>query len=132
MSLKLLKVLIPGALVFVLIACAPTPIRNVENAPVVSSNSNYDLFEVTKAIQRAGISLNWQMKEETPGHVVGTLYIRSHMAKVDVIYTLDEYSIIYRNSSNLKHDPVKNTIHRNYNRWIQDLANAINTQLINI
>ena len=129
MCLKLLKVFIPGALAIALIACAPTPIRNVENAPVVGSSPYYDLSEVTKAIQRAGISQNWQMKEVTPGHIVGTLYIRSHMASVDIVYTLDEFSIIYKSSGNLDYDPVKNTIHGNYNRWVQELTSAINNQL---
>ena len=92
MGPKLLKVIIPSVLVLLLIACT-APIQNVENAPVNVSSAIYDLADVTKAIQRAGAILGWQMKEETPGHIVGTLYIRRHMAKVDIVYTLDEYSI---------------------------------------
>ena len=129
MSRKLLKVVIPCALAFLLIACAPTPIQNIDNAPVNVSTSHYDLTDVTKAIQRAGAGLGWQMKEETPGHIVGTLHLRSHMAQVDITYTLDEFSITYRASQNLKYDPANNTIHRNYNSWIQNLNNAISVQL---
>ena len=133
MSPKLLKVIIPSALAFLLIACGGGhQIQNVDNAPVNVSNSDYDLTDVTKAIQRAGSGLGWQMKEETPGHIVGTLHIRTHMARVDITYTLDEFSISYRDSSNLKYDPTNNTIHRNYNGWVQNLNNAINAQLFNI
>lgn len=129
MSPKLLKVIIPSAMAILLVACTGNPIRNVENSPINVSSSNYDLSGVTKAIQRAGIGLGWQMKEETPGHIVGILNVRRHMAAVDITYTLDDYSINYKNSSNLKYDSGTNTIHRNYNGWIQRLTNAINAQL---
>ena len=133
MSPKLLKLIIPSALAFLLIACAAGhPIRNIDNAPVAGSSSNYDLSDVTKAIQRAGIGRGWQMKEETPGHIVGILNVRRHMATVDITYTLDDYSINYKNSSNLKYNPDTNTIHRNYNSWIQHLTNAINAQLVGL
>jgi flagellar capping protein FliD len=119
-------------MVLLLIACAPTPVQNVDNAPVNISSSNYDLSDVTKAIHRAGAGLGWQMKEETPGHIVGTLFLRSHMAKIDITYTLDEFSINYRDSTNLKYDAANNSIHKNYNGWIQNLNNAINAQLVGI
>ncbi len=129
LSTNVFKVIISSALVLMLAACTLPPIRNVEDAPVNASNSNYDLSDVTGAIQRAGTGLGWQMKEETPGHIVGKLFVRSHMAAVDITYTLDDYSINYKDSSNLKYDPSNNTIHRNYNSWIQNLTNAINVQL---
>ena len=129
MSAKLLKLIIPGALVFLLIGCAPMPVQNVNSAPVNIARANYDLSDVTKAIDLAGAGLGWQMKEETPGHIVGSLYLRTHVAIVDITYTLDEFSIHYRDSTNLKYDPTNNTIHKNYNSWIQNLTNAINVQL---
>ncbi len=133
MSPKLLKVFIPGALALLLVACGGGhQIRDVENAPINVANSNYDLSDVTKAIQRAGSELGWQMKEQTPGHILGTLYLRSHMAQVDITYTLDDYSITYKDSNNLKYDATNKTIHRNYNGWIQNLSNAINSQLFNL
>ena len=121
MSLKLLKVIIPGALAILLIACAGQPVHNIDNAPINVSSPNYDLADVTKAIQRAGTGLGWQMKEETPGHIVGKLYIRSHVAIVDITYTLDEYSVNYKDSTNLKYNASNNTIHKNYNGWIKNL-----------
>lgn len=132
MSSKLLKVIISSAMVVLLSACTLPAIHNVENAPVVAANTNYDLSDVTKAIQRAGIGLGWQMKEETPGHIVARLNVRSHLAVVDITYTLDDFNINYKDSNNLKYDPGNNTIHRNYNSWIQNLTNAINVQLASI
>ncbi len=132
MSPKSLKLILPSILVLLLSACAPMPVQNVENAPVNVSSTNYDLSDVTKAIQRAGSGLGWQMKEQTPGHIVGTLHLRTHMAAVDVTYTLDDFSINYKDSSNLKYNPGSKTIHKNYNSWIQNLSNAITVQMSSI
>jgi hypothetical protein len=129
---KLLKVIIPGAMTILLVGCAPTPVQNIENAPVNASSTNYDLSDVTKAIQRAGTGLGWQMKEQTPGHIVGTLHLRTHVAVVDITYTLDDYNINYKDSTNLKYDASNNTIHKNYNGWVQNLTNAINVQLVSL
>ena len=132
MRSKLSNVIILGAVAVLLIACVPTPIRNIENAPINVSSSTYDLSDVTKAIKRAGIGLGWQMKEETPGHIVGSLYLRSHVAVVDITYTLDDYGINYKDSTNLKYNAGSNSIHSSYNRWIRNLAKEIDAQLIGI
>ncbi len=132
MSSKLSNVVILSAVAFLLIACSPLPVQNVNNAPINVSSTNYDLSDVTKAIQRAGTGLGWQMKSETPGHIVGRLYLRTHVAVVDITYTLDDYSINYKDSTNLKYNAGNNTIHKNYNGWIQNLTNAVNAQLVAI
>ena len=67
MSPRLLKVIIPSVLALLLVACAGQQIHNVDNAPINVSSPNYDLSDVTKAIQRAGVGLGWQMKEERQG-----------------------------------------------------------------
>lgn len=129
MSPRLLKVIFPAALAILLTACAGHAVQNVENAPINTSNQNYDLSDVTKAIQRAGVGLGWQMKEETPGHIVGKLFLRNHVAIVDITYTLDDYSVNYKDSTNLNYNPTDNTIHKNYNGWIQNLTRAIDSQM---
>ena len=128
MSAKLLKLIIPGTLAILLVACAQ-PVYNVNNSPISASAVNYDLSDVTKAINRAGAQFGWQMKEASPGHIVATLHLRKHVAVVDITYTLGDFSINYKSSSNLIYDPSNNTIHKNYNGWIQNLSGAIDTQL---
>jgi len=129
---KLLKIIVPGVVMLMLLGCAGVPIHNVENAPVNASKANYDLSDVTKSIIRAGTTLGWQMKEQTPGHIIGTLHLRTHMAVVDITYTLDDYSINYKDSRDLKYDAANNTIHKNYNGWIQNLSNAIDAQFVTL
>ena len=115
--------------VFTLFAlgCTTKPIYNVTNAPVAASKPNPSLDDVRAAIMRAGAGLGWQMQPTKPGHILGTLNLRSHQAIVDVNYTATNYSITYNNSSNLNYDGAN--IHNNYNGWIQNLDKGIRTQL---
>ena len=123
-----MKVVIPSALAILLVACSGGPlIKDIDNVPINVSNPNYDLSDVSKAIRRAGIGLGWKMKERAPGHIVGAVYWRSHLAVVDITYTLYEYSINYMDSTNLGYDGYR--IHRNYNSRIEGLNDAVNVQL---
>jgi hypothetical protein len=132
MSAKLSNIIILSAVAILLAACAPTPIKDIEYAPVNASSANYDLSDVTTAIKKAGVGLGWQMKEETPGHIVGTLNLRSYVVIVDITYTLDDYSITYKDSTNLKYNAGSHSIHRSYNKWTRNLAKHIDRQLIGI
>jgi hypothetical protein len=110
--------------------CRTSPIYNVTDTPIAAAPSQPTLEEIKNAIIRAGMGLGWQMRPIEPGHIVGTLYLRTHMAQVDVTYDQDSYSIVYRDSSNLNYDGTR--IHSNYNGWIQNLDNAIKTQIVNL
>jgi hypothetical protein len=66
-----------------------------------------------------------------PGHIIGTLLIRSHTAIVDIYYTTTSFSIVYKDSTNLKYDANNKTIHHNYNNWIHNLERAIMVKLTN-
>ncbi len=116
-----------GIVALALVGCKSNPIYNVEGAPVSTSTSGYNLRDVRNAIQQAGVSLGWQMKDVQPGLIIGTLYVRDHMAQVEIPYNRTSYSIIYRDSQNLGYDGVN--IHSNYNGWVQRLSGAINAQL---
>lgn len=126
MTAKVLKTFPLIAVVLVLVACA-TPIENIDSSPINLSSNTYDLEVVTKAIERAGSRRGWRMKEQTPGHIVATLLVRGHMAQVNIVYTLDEYSISYKDSKNLDYDG--KTIHRFYNSWVKNLDNDIQAEL---
>lgn len=124
-----LKTWIPliGLLVLALVGCRSNPVYNVSGAPITTSTRDYSMSDVRNAIQQAGVSLNWQMKAVKPGLIVGTLYVRDHMAQVEISYDRHTYSILYQDSSNLGYDGVN--IHSNYNGWVQNLSAAINARL---
>ncbi len=116
--------------VLLLVGCKSAPIYNVSDAPVDASIKNLTAENMKKAIMRAGLSLNWQIKNVGPGKLVGTLFLRKHMAKIDIPYSKDGYSLLYRDSNQLNYKPDTGEIHKNYNGWIQNLDRAIQSQLL--
>lgn len=127
---RIFLALVIGASMIGLGGCRTAPVKNVSDAPVTMSKPTHTLADVKKAIMAAGISLGWQMRDAGPGVIEGTLLLRSHMAQVTIAYTKDTYSITYKNSANLNYDGT--TIHSNYNGWVQNLDNAIRTQLLSM
>lgn len=92
------------------------PVMNVEDTPVV-----YDLQnkQVKMAIVQSAGNRGWAIKEVSSGVLFATIQVRNHSAEVKIPYNNKYYSIIYLNSVNLKASDGK--IHRNYNRWINNL-----------
>ncbi len=122
------SLVLAAAVVALLGACrAGAPIQNIDAAPIVSNNKAVSMDDVQKAIVRAGLALGWQMKPTAPGLIVGTLYLRTHTAVVDIKYDTRTYSINYKDSTDL--DFKDGTIHKNYNGWIQNLDRGIKIQL---
>ncbi len=116
--------------VFILFAagCRTSTIQNITDAPVTTVDQKLTDKQVRDAIVLAGGTLGWQMKDTAPGHLVGTLYLRDHMAKVDIPYSANSYSILYKDSANMKHNG--NNIHSNYNGWVENLDRGIRIRLL--
>ncbi len=117
-----------GIVLLVLTGCGAASVYNIQNNPVEvkQSSTNDDIY---KAIKRAGVSLGWIITKVKDGEAKATINLRTHQAVVRIDYNKTEYSITYLNSINLKYDAQKNTIHSNYNSWIQNLEQAINVRL---
>jgi len=125
---SLLVTLIAASALF-LFGCGNTaPVLNFENTPVVTiSGKQAKLDEVKKAILLAGTAKGWQMQPVANGHIVGTLFLSGLMAKVDIKYTAETYSVTYKDSSNMRYDG--ENIHKRYNHWIRLLNDQIRMQL---
>lgn len=120
--------LVLGVLLISLAGCAAVPVQNIEQASVTTvSDRSLNATQVRDAIVRAGAALGWQMKDLGSNTMEGMLHLRTHTAVVNIPYSSQNYSIIYKSSVNLKADNGK--IHKNYNGWITNLANGINAQL---
>ena len=102
----------------------------VKDAPVqTATGKEVTLEQVQKAIVESGAKLGWIMAVAKPGEIVGTLNVRSHSAIVTIPFTSKNYSILYTDSTNLKYNADKQTIHENYTGWIQRLDNEIRAHI---
>ncbi|KLN64949.1 MULTISPECIES: hypothetical protein [Vibrio] len=120
-----LKLLSSLLLALLLVGCGRVqPVMNVEDTPVV-----YDLQnkQVKMAIIQAAMDRGWVVEEVAPNELNAKLHVRTHFAEIKIPYNDKFYSIIYLNSENLKASDGK--IHRNYNRWINNLNVDIKKQL---
>ena len=132
MKKSFLSLVLMFTTIVVLTGCRGALVYNIMDAPVTPTSAHEPTLEqVTQAILAARKIPKpaWRMKVIEPGFIRGTLNIRTHSATVDIKYTTTSYSITYISSSNLKYSEKKNTIHKNYNSWIQNLDNAINMEL---
>lgn len=118
-------VIVTTVLLLVLAGCRSNPIMNIEDAPIEISEKHTSK-DIKKAIIRAGVGLGWNMKSKKPGHIRGTLFLRSHVAIVDIKYTKKSYNITYKDSQNLNYDGTN--IHKNYNSWVRNLNRRIQVQ----
>lgn len=110
--------------VFALTGCARTvPVLNVSE----SITAHLSADEIKNAILRAGTERKWAMTPIAPGVINGHRSQREHTADIRITYSLTDYAITYVNSQNLKAG--NGQIHRNYNRWIQNLDHDIQLKL---
>lgn len=111
------KLYVSLLLTLLLVGCGRVqPVMNVEDTPVA-----YDLQnkQVKMAIVQSATNRGWTIEEVSPGVLIAKIHVRKHFAEVKIPYNNKYYSIIYLNSVNLKASDGK--IHRNYNRWINNL-----------
>lgn len=129
MLTRKMAVILAACFALLAVGCRIAPIYNVSGDAVQSNKPNLTMGDVQKAITRAGATLGWQMEDAGPGHMIGTLHLRNHVAVVDITYDTKSYSIKYKDSTNLQYDASKGEIHKNYNGWVQNLENGIRVQL---
>ena len=102
-------------------ASASVPVHNFSAVPI-TAKSTPTLDDVGKAIVKAGIAAGWQMSDIKPGYIIGTYKVRKHTAIVDVTYSPTTYNIVFKSGDeNLKYDSQAQTIHQNYNGWVENL-----------
>jgi len=118
--LKILLLALVG--LFILAGCRSANVYNAVDNPISVRTSEDKVFN---AIRTAGAKMGWQIKKIKPGLAQGQLNLRRHLAIVEIPYSTISYSINYKSSMELDYDPETNTIHKNYNSWVQNLKNAI-------
>jgi len=105
-------------------------LQNPRNLPVVSaSGQSLKEAQVKQAILDGARDKGWVARELSPGVITASLAIRSHLAEVEIPYSGSSYSILYKSSTNLDYRPGDQTIHNQYNNWVNYLRQAINARL---
>lgn len=127
MSTFAMRILAVAVVVLAVAGCRSATVYNVEHSPL-NTNKPMTATQVQGAIKRAGATLGWSMRDVAPGHIEARLPVRSHVAVADILYNAKDFSIKYKDSTNLNYDAKDNTIHSNYNGWIQNLQKAIAAQ----
>ena len=121
---KIIHWMIAATVVGALAGCARTaPIEQV-NAIVSAGHTE---AQVKDAIIKAGAQRQWIMSDAGPGVIKGKLQNRDHVADIKINYSATSYSIVYVSSINLM--AANGKIHRNYNRWVQNLDKDIQVTL---
>jgi hypothetical protein len=91
--------------------------------------ANASKAKIKEAIFQGCLARKWVCQEVGSSLILGKIDVRHHEAQVDITYESGQYSIKYRSSQNLNYDAQKNTIHRNYNNWIDYLRKDIDLAL---
>ena len=93
----------------------------------ISSHHHYSNDQIRDAIVQAGLGRKWMMNQISPGVIDAHLDNRKHSAAVRITYSASGYTINYVNSHNLMAE--NGQIHRNYNRWVNNLDRDIQIKL---
>lgn len=109
-----------------LLGCTSSKITNFNDQYYsMSGKMGPSLDQIDRAIKEAGVRRRWMMETVEPGHIIGLIRVRQHMAQVDIFFDRQKFSIKYRNSENLNYRASGNTIHKRYNTWVTYLRNDI-------
>lgn len=95
---------------------------------IPSAELSYE--DLQKIVQTAAISRGWIPSLTNKKTVNCKLDVRGkHKCEIDILLDPKKITIRYVSSENLKYDPVKKTIHRNYNNWVKRLQTDISKQI---
>ena len=108
---------------------ADVSVTSWDNVPAMTgSGKPASAEEIKRAFMVGGTRRGWTFTDAGPGKLTCTLVVRRHTLVMNLAYEDGKYSLGYKDSTNLNYDKADNTIHSNYNGWIQNLQNAIITQ----
>jgi len=137
MKLIKLAVLVFAAIVSLnAIARTPVPIINHENLSVATtSGKTLQVDQVKQAIQAAAGAKGWSVAFQADSRLLATLNVRNkHTIVVEIAYATDKYSLQYKDSTNMHFGDLNGSkvIHPYYNKWVQELKDAIRIELLKL
>lgn len=117
------------------LACVPAEaarkIENLVNLPVPDrvDGSDFTLAEVRALIMQGCTKREWKPETEGDAVVTCAILVRGrHYVKVEIPFSEAAYSILYLDSEEMNYNAAKQTIHRKYNGWVENLRMMIDWQ----
>ena len=109
-----------------MLGCTTKPLENIrQTAPAASVRSSADM---QRAIISALNKHEWLVQHVGPSEIQAEITLRGrHHAEISIPYSASQFAIEYRSSWGLDYQDGK--IHRNYNRWINNLRSSILQEL---
>ena len=132
--MKILRILLLAVLPLISLQAhaqrQPVPIVNYENLP--TGRPDIGENKVRATIEAVAREKEWEVREIAPGRLLATLVVRGkHTVMTEIVYSATQYSLIYRDSVNMKYGKTAETggapgvIHPFYNRWVGSLKDGI-------
>src|SRR5688572_13181937 len=89
--------------------------------------------DVASAIKGALVARGWTIMKQRPGRIDATLFLRKHVANIEIAYDREQIVVGYKSSENLDYAERRGRrlIHDNYLGWIQNLVNDIRRHVHN-
>ncbi|MEO1201097.1 MAG: SHOCT domain-containing protein [Pseudomonadota bacterium] len=128
---KLLTVTFLVATLVSLSAEAARKIENLVNLPVPDrvDGSKFTLAEVRALIMQGCTKREWKPETESDSVLTCAILVRGrHYVKVEIPFSETAYSILYLDSEEMNYNEAKQTIHRKYNGWVENLRMMIDWQ----
>ncbi|WP_292255225.1 hypothetical protein, partial [Marinospirillum sp.] len=98
--------------------------------PAKLDGSQRTIEQVRDGIATAARQRGWTVAPGQGNELIASILVRNrHYAEVSITYTVETFSIKYRDSRELNYNEARNTIHRNYNNWVITLSNDIKSHL---
>ncbi len=102
--------------------CTSKPILNTQHD--LPANAQVSEEKMKTVIVNALQKREWNVQRLSPQLVQAEITVRNqYYAAIDIRYTRNSYAITYRDSRELGYKDGK--IHRNYNRWVNNLDSDI-------
>lgn len=112
----------------VLAGCTTTKLMNIENRPVPVNvdGSAHSHDDVQRAVIAGCKRRGWTPVMDGEARVRCSISLRGrHEAEVLIPFSASSFSILHASSSGLDYNERRQKIHRNYNRWVGNLAQTI-------
>lgn len=129
----LLCFLVMGSVPGEAVARAAVPLVEHEGVAAIAGNGQpATVDQIRNAFIAGGARRNWIFTVEAPDKLIGRLSVRSHQVAVDIPLSPGKFSVLYRDSVNLKFgtEAGSKMIHPQYNNWVNNLLGDVRAELV--